>query len=76
MTTLLSDLPNGIPATVAGVCANGLDLDADQLRRLGELGFLPGEPVQVLRRGPGGREPHHSTRHYLIQSCLTKYWRY
>ena len=23
----------------------------------GELGFLPGEPVQVLRRGPGGREP-------------------
>ena len=57
MTTLLSDLPNGIPATVAGVCANGLDLDADQLRRLGELGFLPGEPVQVLRRGPGGREP-------------------
>ena len=27
------------------------------LRRLGELGFLPGEPVQMLRRGPGGREP-------------------
>jgi Fe2+ transport system protein A len=27
------------------------------LRRLGELGFLPGEPVQLLRRGPGGREP-------------------
>ena len=23
----------------------------------GELGFLPGEPVQLLRRGPGGREP-------------------
>lgn len=57
MTTLLSDLPNGIPATVAGVWANGPDLDIDQLRRLGELGFLPGEPVQVLRRGPGGREP-------------------
>ena len=57
MTTLLSDLPNGIPATVSGVWANGPDLDGDQLRRLGELGFLPGEPVQVLRRGPGGREP-------------------
>ena len=57
MTTLLSDLPNGTPATVARVCANGPDLDGDQLRRLGELGFLPGEPVQVLRRGPGGREP-------------------
>ena len=27
------------------------------LRRLGELGFLPGEPVRVLHRGPGGREP-------------------
>jgi ferrous iron transport protein A len=21
------------------------------------LGFIPGEPVQLLRRGPGGREP-------------------
>ena len=57
MTTLLSDLPDGSPAIVAGLWANGPDLDADQLRRLGELGFLPGEPVQVLRRGPGGREP-------------------
>lgn len=26
-------------------------------RRLAELGFLPGETVTVLRRGPGGREP-------------------
>ena len=26
-------------------------------RRLAELGFLPGEKVTVLRRGPGGREP-------------------
>ena len=25
--------------------------------RLAELGFLPGEFVTVLRRGPGGREP-------------------
>jgi ferrous iron transport protein A len=33
------------------------EVDAVALRRLGELGFLPGEPVQVLRRGPGGREP-------------------
>jgi ferrous iron transport protein A len=24
---------------------------------LAELGFLPGEKVTVLRRGPGGREP-------------------
>ena len=27
------------------------------LRRLAELGFIAGEPVQVLRRGPGGRDP-------------------
>ena len=26
-------------------------------RRLTELGFLPGETVTLLRRGPGGREP-------------------
>ena len=25
--------------------------------RLAELGFLPGEPVEVVQRGPGGREP-------------------
>jgi ferrous iron transport protein A len=34
--------------------------DAQQVqavRRLGELGFIPGEPVHLLRRGPGGREP-------------------
>ena len=27
------------------------------ITRLAELGFLPGEQVTVLRRGPGGREP-------------------
>jgi ferrous iron transport protein A len=57
MTQLLADLPNGAHATVQSVRANGNDLDEHHLRRLGELGFLPGEPVQVLRRGPGGREP-------------------
>ena len=54
---LLSDLPDGAQALVQAVLADGPDLDAGQLRRLGELGFLPGEPVQLLRRGPGGREP-------------------
>ena len=56
-TTLLADLPDGVHATVAQVCESGQGLDPAHLRRLGELGFLPGEPVQVLRRGPGGREP-------------------
>jgi ferrous iron transport protein A len=57
MTTLLADLPDGAHGIVTRVWPNGLALDAGHLRRLGELGFLPGEPVQVLRRGPGGREP-------------------
>ena len=53
----LSDLPNGAQATVLGVSASTPQADAQMLHRLAELGFLPGEPVQVLRRGPGGREP-------------------
>jgi ferrous iron transport protein A len=57
MNTLLSDLPDGALATVVAVNANASGLAPQHLRRLGELGFLPGEPVQVLHRGPGGREP-------------------
>jgi ferrous iron transport protein A len=53
----LSALAAGARATVARVVASSHEVDAVALRRLGELGFLPGEPVQVLRRGPGGREP-------------------
>ena len=53
----LSDLPNGTQGTVLAVSAGSAQADAQLLYRLGELGFLPGEPVQVLRRGPGGREP-------------------
>ena len=54
---LLADLPDGARATVAGVAAASPDVDAQVLRRLGDLGFIPGEPLQLLRRGPGGREP-------------------
>jgi ferrous iron transport protein A len=56
-TTLLSDLPNGAHATVERVVAASNDADETMLRRLSELGFIRGEPLQVLRRGPGGREP-------------------
>jgi ferrous iron transport protein A len=52
----LSDLPAGARGTVIGLCAEGSP-DPQMLHRLSELGFLPGEPVQLLRRGPGGREP-------------------
>ncbi len=56
-TQLLSALAAGSRATVSRVSAGAPEIDAVALRRLGELGFLPGEPVQLLRRGPGGREP-------------------
>jgi ferrous iron transport protein A len=56
-TLLLSELPDGTHATVDRVVAASPDVDAVALRRLGELGFIPGEPLQMLRRGPGGREP-------------------
>ncbi|HJW10241.1 MAG TPA: FeoA family protein [Albitalea sp.] len=54
---LLSDLPDGTHAIVERVVAASEEVDAVALRRLGELGFIPGEPLQLLRRGPGGREP-------------------
>ncbi len=57
MRILLDQLADGARGTVQGVCAQSPDLDAGMLRRLVELGFIAGEPVQVLRRGPGGRDP-------------------
>lgn len=54
---LLSDLPNGTHATVAGLVSGATAVQSATAQRLGELGFIPGEPVQMLRRGPGGREP-------------------
>jgi ferrous iron transport protein A len=54
---LLNQLPNGAHATVTRVVSTSADVDTVALRRLAELGFIPGEPVQLLRRGPGGREP-------------------
>lgn len=53
----LTDLPTGTHATVARVSGNSAMADTATLQRLGELGFIPGEPLQLLRRGLGGREP-------------------
>ena len=55
--TALSDLANGQRGVIAGVRAVGELVDAATVQRLLEIGFLPGEPVHVLQRGPGGREP-------------------
>jgi ferrous iron transport protein A len=55
--TLLSDLPKGAHALVERVVSGSAEVGAATLRRLEELGFISGEPVRLLRRGPGGREP-------------------
>ncbi len=56
-TLSLNDLPAGSHATVKSVRAGAPEADAALLRRLAEIGFVAGEPVHLLRRGPGGREP-------------------
>ncbi len=54
---VLSQLPDGSHALVERLVARSGEVGAATLHRLGELGFIAGEPVRVLRRGPGGREP-------------------
>lgn len=51
----LSDLPAFAPALVTGV--NDASPTDTISRRLRELGFVPGEPVEVVGLGPIGREP-------------------
>ncbi len=54
---VLADLPDGTEAFVLGLSTVEPGADSALLRRLAEIGFVAGEPVRVLRRGPGGREP-------------------
>ena len=54
---LLSELPNGAHATVERVFSTSPEVSSTTVQRLEELGFIAGEPVLMLRRGPGGREP-------------------
>lgn len=54
---LLSQLANGSHALVERVVTGSTEVGEATLRRLCELGFIAGEPVLMLRRGPGGREP-------------------
>lgn len=53
----LSELAKGQSARVVSVEASGADVPADLTRRLADLGFLPGERVHVIARGPLGGEP-------------------
>lgn len=54
---ILTELPDDGCAVVRSVIPASPELSPGDLRRLAELGFIPGEPVHLLRRGPGGREP-------------------
>jgi ferrous iron transport protein A len=54
---LLSELPNGAHALVERVFSGAPEVGRHTVQRLEELGFIAGEPVLMLRRGPGGREP-------------------
>jgi ferrous iron transport protein A len=49
----LSSLRPGAAGTVARVLAPTPGGDEQLVRRLVEIGFLPGEPVRVLARAPG-----------------------
>ena len=53
----LTDLANGQRGVITRVHAADDLVDAATVHRLNELGFLPGEPVRLMQRGPGGREP-------------------
>lgn len=50
----LSDLPRGVVATVQSVASCQGERTKNLVRRLAELGFLPGETVKILRRAAGG----------------------
>ncbi len=61
----LNELPRRRPAIVEAVQDHG---DNDPIaRRLRELGFVAGEPVQVVAHGPLGAEP------ILVQVGFTRF---
>ena len=62
---LLSELKNGTSAVVHEV-EDALDVDAIA-RRLRELGFVNGEPVRMIARGPLGCDP------LLVQIGYTRF---
>jgi ferrous iron transport protein A len=49
----LSTMRSGTAGTVAHVLPPQTAGDEQLVRRLAEIGFLPGEPVRVMARAPG-----------------------
>ena len=56
-TLLLDDLADAQEATVVGVQACDSTMPVELLRRLVEIGFLPGERVRIVARGALGGAP-------------------
>lgn len=56
-TLCLVDLPVHRVTTITSLTSQGGEAFAGVLQRLSELGFMVGETISVLQRGPGGREP-------------------
>lgn len=61
----LLDLPTGSTATVSAV--DDVHANDTIARRLRELGFVAGEPVRVVTRGPFGGDP------LLVQIAGTRF---
>ena len=53
----VADLAPHRTTTITGLASQGGEAFAGVLQRLSELGFMAGETISVLQRGPGGREP-------------------
>ncbi len=53
----LHELPQRLPAQVTRLMQPGDAEEREVLLRLLEIGFLPGEPVQVMARGFPGNDP-------------------
>jgi len=62
---ILSELPLYARAQVENV--SDVQTNDAVARRLRELGFVPGEPVQLVARGPVGAEP------LLVQIGFTRF---
>lgn len=53
----LDTWPTGMAARVAGLAPAPRAAEQALRLRLLEIGFLPGEPVRIVARGPAGGEP-------------------
>lgn len=53
----LACLARGEVARIVAVIERGSDVPRETVERLHDLGFVPGEIVRVLARGPVGGEP-------------------